>query len=69
MKVHMIGVTEIARESILKRIGEIRFNSLRTRAFEIHPWTIEELETLKIKLLLIEHQQLTLNRQVFYANR
>ena len=50
-KVHQQGLTEPAREKILERIGPERFEALKTEAYKVKKWTLDELKKTKEELL------------------
>lgn len=50
-KVHQQGLTEPTREKILERIGPERFEALKTEAYKVKKWTLDELKKTKEELL------------------
>jgi len=50
-KIHQQGLTEPAREKILERIGEERFEALKTEAYKVKKWTLDELKKTNEELL------------------
>lgn len=49
-RVHQQGLTEPAREAIIRRIGQERFDILREKAFISRKYTLEDLKDIKIRL-------------------
>lgn len=52
MKVHRNGQTEIARDALIKRIGQIKFEELKKRANETRHYKMPDLIALKEQLVI-----------------
>lgn len=49
-KVHQQGLTEPVREALIKRIGIERFEALKSEAFKIKKYSVEDLESIRIEI-------------------
>ena len=65
-KIHRQGLTEPAREVIIKRIGQAAFDRLYSRAFMRCDWTIDDLQMV---VLTLEGILINLQREEAAGNR